>query len=372
MPSLRPLSPRGTAPMPQKASVLISQLLVTISIVACFALLALAPACSENQNNDENPDVNRCDYQGVCVISYTDPANNGTSVSSRECVLRNESDKECGQCWDQRFDAQKRLLSKTCLVCKLCNTDFECVQGSECATTAPFCLEGKCVTCRTNTDCEGERRFCSDKGQCVTCRRDSDCETDTAPQCEDGLCVACFCSRSDAKKPYCRKKDADLSVECVGCLKDEHCKAPTPRCDPSTYTCIAACSKDVDCAPGQSCKDGNCQECSSHDDCKDPKLPRCVTGKCQCSDDKDCPTAFPRCVQNACIQCSSSEDCPAGFPRCNSGECLLRLCASDAECTEAKYTKCRTFGPNKVCVGCIQDTECTAGQTCNLSTFQCK
>ncbi len=330
---------------------------------------SVAPACEGDKKNDEKV-TSDCGYRGVCIISYKQNQK-GRVIAHRRCTLGAGKERSCGECWDLKFEGQDKLRQKTCLVCKLCKEDFECLQGDDCPKTAPFCQGGTCVMCRSASDCPEEKHFCQE-GQCVSCRSDSDCLKSEKPQCEGGICVACQCGLADKKKPYCYKSSKDRSVECVECTSDEHCEVPTPRCDLKRHRCSPACEKDVDCKPHHFCQDGACLECRQHSDCKDPKRPVCVKGQCRCSEDSDCPKDFAHCVKGTCIRCRTGEDCPEGFPRCLEGECLLRLCQKDSQCTDDNYRHCRRFGTSSVCVGCLKDSDCPSGKKCDLSLFRCR
>jgi len=248
----------------------IMQVVVFLWLLVFFFALSFAPACDGDQKNDEQL-LTTCNYQGICAISYGID-NKGNLSSHRICTLGSMSDKSCGDCWDFVFGTDKKLTKKTCLVCKLCRDDFECLQGDDCPKTAPFCQGGTCVACRSTADCDKEKRFCKD-GQCVTCRTDSDFLAEATPQCEDGICVACKCGTSNPQKPYCYKDLKDRSVDCVSCSKNSHCESPTPKCDIKKHLCVAWCKTNIDCKPKEFCQDGLCLSCRKHSDCQDPKKP---------------------------------------------------------------------------------------------------
>jgi Cys-rich repeat protein len=82
---------------------------------------------------------------------------------------------------------------------------------------------------------------------------------------------------------------------------------------------------------------------------------------------------LPSCNADAlCVQCSRDADCPAGFPRCLAGECQPRPCTSDTQCPAAGYDKCLTLGQRRVCLGCLQDTDCAEGLRCEAATLRCR
>src|SRR5438874_5414709 len=71
--------------------------------------------------------------------------------------------------------------------------------------------------------------------------------------------------------------------------------------------------------------------CKADQDCKPPLV--CGENKCvECNEDKQCPTAKPRCTAHACVakaECEKDDQCPAGKV-CQAGQC--KPCASDGEC----------------------------------------
>ena len=355
--------------MKRNASVVFLQCAIGCWLCFCFLMLSFAPACTDTGAGNDEVAVQTCDLEGVCTIKY-DTANS-TTLGERTCALRTEKGKTCGDCWDYQFDSDGNVTQKTCVICKLCNADFDCIEDENCPTAAPFCQQGTCVSCQSNSDCDTEKPFCIEGG-CQACRKDNDCTKEALPQCEDGVCVACKCSSTDKTKPYCLKKEADQSVDCVACLKDSHCGATTPKCDTTEYVCKPFCTKDSDCASNEFCDSGKCLQCRASSDCTSAKQPLCVEGVCMCEKDSDCPAGFGKCESGNCIQCSQSSDCPEGFTRCVSGECLLQLCSESAECTNPNYGKCKRIGPNTFCVGCLQDSDCDNGKSCDTTVFLCR
>ena len=170
-----------------------------------------------------------------------------------------------------------------------------CASESDCTgTDAPYCVQGRCVSCKTGGECGGGAPICSASHTCVSCALvDAGCPAAT-PACEvdSGRCVECLgngdCVR-DPTQSFCQKGT------CVGCAGagDSACAARNP-------------AKPV-CMPG-----GACAECATSDDCTVP--------------------AKPFCDANVCVACTSDDQCQAkaGGP----GVCLFQQdghCATDDE-----------------------------------------
>ena len=172
-----------------------------------------------------------------------------------------------------------------------CGGDDDCT-GKD----APFCVQFRCVSCKSGDQCSGASPICSASHACVSCAVvDAGCPTAT-PACEaaSGRCLECLgdgdCVR-DVNRSFCQ---AGLCVGCGGT---------------GTTACSARNPGLPVCLPG-----GTCAECASSDDCKSSARPICD------------PAA------NSCVACTRDDQCQAkvGGP----GVCLFPLdghCATDAE-----------------------------------------
>ena len=128
-----------------------------------------------------------------------------------------------------------------------------CASDNDCfGKDAPYCVQGRCASCKTSEECNGGAPVCSashacvscvavdagcpaatpacevDSGRCLECLGDGDCVRDAARSfCVTGLCVGCAgaggsaCAARDSTKPIC---DTVASV-CVACSRDEECMA---------------------------------------------------------------------------------------------------------------------------------------------------
>lgn len=321
------------------------------------------PVCT-NDKDSKNPKRCGCSKDGDCGKKEYPVC----LVDEQICGCSKDAD-----CKDINYP---QCYEKKCVVCR-CPT----IQPKR-----PFCLKKTdgsvvCAECLEDNECTtpGLRRCDTVSNSCVSCKQDSDCKDTDKPSCdkETGTCVSCRCAKLDPSKPVCLKQ-ADDTVLCVACVKDDNCQAPTPKCNVSKNQCESACQKDGDCANNQFCVQGQCVSCRDRNDCQDPQLPRCVSGTCQCLNDKDCPGEFPVCSDSGkrCVECQKNGDCSAGFPVCSvSGVCELLSCDpanGGKECVSVPGRPyCRQLGRRFHCVGCTKDSECQNNEGCDLSKFIC-
>jgi len=172
-----------------------------------------------------------------------------------------------------------------------CASDDDCT-GKE----APYCAQGRCVSCKTGAHCGGGAPICSASHTCVSCAAvDAGCPAAT-PACEanSGRCLECLgdgdCTK-DASKSFCQ------AGTCAGCA------------GAGAAACVGRNPAKPVCMPG-----GLCVECATSDDCKSAAKPICDT------------------TANACVACTRDEQCQAkvGGP----GVCMAQQdghCATDTE-----------------------------------------
>ncbi len=341
-------------------------------VCTVFLFFGGAYSCSSEQCKDKSDPKckDSCEKLGECQIKYFYRKDGSLIKRVRICELLKESAAgDCGKCWNEERDKEGKLLKKTCVVCNLCNSDFQCLEDGDCGESAPYCQRGKCVPCRNNGDCKDSLKpFCSKMG-CLQCLSDRDCKDPLLPSCIGGQCMPCNCKEKEPNKPKCLKLKTG-EVRCVQCKGDSDCSPPTPICKENT--CRAECKTDRDCPSGLFCFKGKCSECLEHSDCKNPQKPRCFKGTCLCLKDSDCPSKYPVCSDKKCYACLKDRDCPPGFPICSGGICSLKPCQSDADCTLATHSSCRKLAQRKVCVGCLRDSDCEKGETCDLEAMTCK
>lgn len=353
------------------AQPLVAVFRVMLLLVCVALLMALGVGC-ENCEDENARCYTQCDRVGECSITYTYTPEGKLTNTQRECLWSTKPESEtCAACSDFTKDEDGNVLSKKCIVCNLCNEDFECLNDDECKSDKPICDRGVCVGCRTNADCTEDGAKLCVNGNCEECAEDQDCSSSSTPQCDKNRCVSCRCSSTNKEKPQCLKAD-DGTVSCVECLVDAHCAAPRPVCDTQTNTCAAQCASDSDCGLGQKCDKGSCLECTSDADCLDSQKPRCLEGICGCSTKDDCSSAFSACADKKCVVCSRNSDCTnSTFPICRSGVCDHKLCNKAEDCLFPGQL-CRQIGNRAVCVECGGDADCDDGKKCDISCFCCK
>lgn len=94
----------------------------------------------------------------------------------------------------------------------------------------------------------------------------------------------------------------------------------------------APCTTDAQCN-GRVCVNGQCGNCASNAQCKDPTKPVCDTasGVCgPCTTSSQCADGLA-CVSGQCSACTSNEQCPAGQV-CANGKC--GPCQATSQCTQ--------------------------------------
>jgi peptidoglycan-associated lipoprotein len=119
-----------------------------------------------------------------------------------------------------------------------------------------------------------------------------------------------------------------------------------------------ACDQDSDCAAGEVCVDGQCQQCRADADC--PAGQQCRSGACvspppECSSDAACG-AGRRCEAGRCVAMSTSDettDGPAsctmadvyfGYDSATLGEEARSALGESASCIESRHTQVTVTG----------------------------
>jgi hypothetical protein len=183
-----------------------------------------------------------CAEKSECCTSFVPPAN---------CE---EYKKNCDD--EPVFCNTYRSLCECNLDCvgEICVTAEQgCSNNGECTSMQnPFCIEGKCVQCEDDTNCQGEGAKCSN-GACVAgCTVDENCPILHA--CQSGACVEVGC-QSDRECVF-------LTRDALAVCRDTKCQVP--------------CDVDADCAGGSStnsfqvCDQGQCVfvGCESDAECR--------------------------------------------------------------------------------------------------------
>jgi hypothetical protein len=173
-----------------------------------------------------------------------------------------------------------------------------------------------------------------------TCASDNDCTGKDAPYCAQGRCVSCSTGdQCSGGTPLC-----SASHVCVSCAAvDAGCRAATPACEADSGRCLE-CLGDVDCMRNASksfCQAGTCVGCAGAGALacagRNPASPVCLpSGLCaECATIADCKSASkPSCdpTANVCVTCKRDDECLAGVG--GPGVCMFQQdghCATDVE-----------------------------------------
>lgn len=254
------------------------------------------------------------------------------------------------------------------------------------------------------------------------CSNNAECQVGL--RCEGGFCVDNHCS-SSAQCPSGMTCDA-LSGECAA--------APTGPSGPSTGACTAkydchatevcknggcvaanasgGCNTDQDCPRGRVCNfskqceagcvdsrdcDGNklchptrfvCEGCSQSNPCPpdgDANAQQCVNSVCQkaatCTKAADCVSAGfdgAVCVNGACANCSTLADCQVAPYKTDQRSCgqdglCRKVVCNDRDCQDqgGRLAYCDSTTNSCATYDCLNDTDCSAGETCNVSQHRC-
>ena len=117
-----------------------------------------------------------------------------------------------------------------------------------------------------------------------------------------------------------------------------------------------ACLQNSDCPAGQVC---------------DPVQNVCLqVSATTCTTEKDCAsnTAAPHCKPGSngkpgvCVACVNDTQCAAGEV-CSSNTCVVKQCLADADCA-APTPRCLIGATPQVCVACLGNPDCPNGGTC--------
>ncbi len=186
------------------------------------------------------------------------------------------------------------------------------------------------------------------------------------------------------------------------------CACGAPQDTPGDGSTHIPCASRRDCPGRQGCLDGICGPCSRDRDCATTEYCSPLDQLCalrpgfgdECALNGDCPLGA-YCVQGFCRSadqvtlCLGDLDCPEG-KRCDPANlvCVLDLgCDRDSDCAAGELCdlgtrRCRAactpenqeavcgFGlvctAEGRCVECFRDDQCGVGRSCDLSTFRCK
>jgi uncharacterized repeat protein (TIGR01451 family) len=282
----------------------------------------------------------------------------------------------CGDCRtnDQCPVPTKPVCDATTHTCRACT------QNSDCTGATPVCevSSGRCVQCQTSADCSGLTPLCNmGTGLCGPCTADGPsggCLDPARPACNTvlplaGACTECTMtntSKCGGAKPQCQTQvglcgcsDKDGDSECGGNLSGVICNGPVGICTPG---CSGAPMRNG-CPPPQTCIP--------------PNGPVGVCNVPACQSDLNCSIPRRKCDLTAtpatCVGCLMDTDCTAGYV-CDTG--ASKTCV---ECTANKTQNCTATNAGTRCLtnltcGCTADAECgtnVSGRVCNTDVNKC-
>ncbi len=268
-------------------------------------------------------------------------------------------------------------------VCVQCTSDLQCSTSDPCTlatcSSTGTCVEtnrpegtscpagvcdgaGRCVGCSTNEDCPGDSPYCNvTSATCVECLYTPHCDDAnpcTRDKCVDGICTHVISLRppSSCTLPGGDPGVCNRSGDCVACLDDIHCAAPSPYCDPTTNDCVACLTNDqcTDAAPYCDPTTRTCGACRMDHDCHDTNP--CTIDVC---------LADGTCGHNPIPSGEGSCTVPAGAGPGEPGVCdgagNCVQCVDNNQCsTPTRICDTAAFR----CVQCLSEANCDPGEAC--------
>jgi hypothetical protein len=156
-----------------------------------------------------------------------------------------------------------------------------CSTSADCPLGLFFCVNNRCVMCKSDADCPPPLKGGCDTqlGVCRMCASDAHCwisgtKLMTGKCSGDGVCLRCD-TTSDCSftgSPF----NACTSGQCSMCTTDAHCGPSFTRCNVATGHCV--CANDAECCTSVGAPAG----CGL----------LCRAGRCECLDDATCINAF--------------------------------------------------------------------------------
>lgn len=253
-----------------------------------------------------------------------------------------------------------------------CTTEG-CSPGFTCDPTSKLCEEnagGTCNPCTSDIVCKGAGAKCipvgGDNVCAPPCWTSDDCATGWvcfSNQCLPGgfSCTGCAvtgCGPGQACETTAGGSCQPEKASCEACTYDWECgiKGACHAINNNHKVCVPRCKGDVDCAAdGAVClidQTTNYKVCSNAG---------CVsTTTCE----PECFGTTPHCSSaSVCVQCLNDDDCGAG----EACDVTTGTCSGTNGCQPPTPI----FSPEKgQCVQCTEDSQCSSG-TCNIVTNTC-
>ena len=200
---------------------------------------------------------NDCRAEFACVMNVCRDVTVDLELTVKNCIrVECESPEDC--CANFTANPQCEIYAENCQIDPIfCNTYRSLC---ECNVT---CEQSLCVSgapgCGSNAECVSQQTpFCVE-GECVQCDSDSSCPG-TGTRCLDGVCTAA-CERDE----HCPLLHACGDGECadVGCTTDRECVFMTGDIGAvcTDDGCLVPCERDTDCGTEDSfqvCAEGQC------------------------------------------------------------------------------------------------------------------
>ena len=379
--------------------------------------------------------------QGASCANHTCPTGYPCSaggVCARTCTLDGQCDsgficnsalKACAQCSNSTQCAGLKATpvcddtgSGSCVAC---NVNFDCTKalGSGHFCDAHLCKPG----CKSTADCNASLGETCDTtvtpGKCIQCKTSSDCAAQgpAASACDDtGHCVQCYGATPEAAKAFCGSGTSECNLatrSCVACLPannatGQDCGYPNGgtldphdarTCNPSTFSCQDGCQVDAQCGCPRNASGGaesTCPRFPDQEHC-DPNrttmagVTGTTLGACvQCTDNTHCEYKIhgttlyggshaqfngSRCVTDSCVEgCDTDADCSPTHAAPNGKICHL---GPPGDANNHKCVECRCDVPGADPTFCElnSDGSRACGNTfggnprvCDKSTLSCR
>ncbi len=157
---------------------------------------------------------------------------------------------------------------------------------------------------------------------------------------------------------------------------------PVVCTDAGTPPGCVQCVTDSNCPTATPrCLNNACVMCETNSDCGNGATPSCwpSTHTCHASCAVDgaaaCPAGAPICdtTTGACVGCRTGTDCPTVRPVCDTVNKVCEQCQTDTNCS-GTTPKCDTAANPPACVACLTNPDCagsTAGPVCRQVTHTC-